>query len=174
ADFSDPRAGHATIAQLLTHRGGWPREADGNRFSPGMRQAIRDGADVDALIPAILRTQLVTGPGEAYRYANPNYLLLGRAIEAASGEKYVTACSHRVLEPAGISHPTLDARWGKLLDSAAGWSLSAVEYLAFLRLLEERQPDFLPPDFRDFLTDTRGKETGAATRRAYTLGLNIV
>jgi CubicO group peptidase (beta-lactamase class C family) len=104
----------------LTHRGGWPRDADGNRFAPGMRQAIRDGADLDALIRAILRTPLVTRPGEAYRYANTNYLLLGRTIEAVSGETYTTACGRRVLEPAGIPHPVLDARWGKLLDSAAG------------------------------------------------------
>jgi CubicO group peptidase (beta-lactamase class C family) len=173
-DFSDPRAGRATIAQLLSHRGGWPREADGNRFSPGMRQAIRAGADVEAIIPAILRTRLDTTPGTAYRYSNLDYLLLGRAIEAISGETYAAACSRRVLEPAGISHAELDARWGKLLDSAAGWSLSGVEYLAFLRLLAERQPDFLTPAFRRFLSDPRGKETGAAAGRAYTLGLNIV
>jgi hypothetical protein len=40
--------------------------------------------------------------------------------------------------------------------------------------LQERRQDFLPPEFRRFLTDPRGKETGPAAGRAYTLGLNIV
>lgn len=124
-------------------------------------------------MPGIFRFPLSRDPGAKYEYSNVGYLLLGQIIEVRTGQSYVDACVGRVLAKAGITHAVLDATWGRILHSAAGWSLSGPEYLAFLRLLRPRKPNLLPPGVRAWLTDSEGKWIDVGGRRAYTLGVML-
>jgi CubicO group peptidase (beta-lactamase class C family) len=173
--FADERVARVTVADLLTHRGGWPRWFTGFTSTMGdiLRRLPPRATTADMLLPFILRARLAHEPSTRYEYSNTGYLLLGQVIEARAGERYVRACGRRVLARAGIGDARLDATWGGLLDSAGGWSLSAPEYLAFLRLLRPRTPDFLSPDVRAWLTDGTGKGLGDGGHLAYTLGVNV-
>lgn len=173
-DSADPLLARATIAQLLTHRGGWSRRAH-----EGFERALADllrrvppgDASVEALFPAILRLPLTHEPGATYEYSNLGYLVLGQIIEARTGEAYAEACARRVLARAGVRSPVLDATWGGIWHSAGGWSLSPPEYLAFLRLLQPRDPDLLSPELRAWLGDGTGKWIDERVGLAYTLGM---
>lgn len=174
---ADDRVQRVTIAEILTHRGGWSRRVDGNGFAPGLPDLLRRvsprSATVQMLLPDIFRLRLSHEPGTQYEYSNVGYLLLGQIIEAATGEGYVEACGRRVLVKAGINAATLDATWGGLLHAAGGWSLSGPEYLAFLRLLRPRTPDLLSSELRAWLTDGTGKWIDERGRLAYTLGVLV-
>jgi CubicO group peptidase (beta-lactamase class C family) len=174
---ADARFARITIADLLTHRGGWPRQPGGNGFAPGLPQLLQQrsvrSVSADALMTEILRFPLSRDPGVEYEYSNVGYLLLGQIIEVRTGQKYADACGGRVLARAGIRNAALDSTWGGVLHSAGGWSLSGPEYLAFLRLLRQRQPDVLPSEVRAWLTDPQGKWIDASGGRAYTLGVML-
>jgi D-alanyl-D-alanine carboxypeptidase len=128
---ADARVERITVGQLISHRAGYPRSVDGNRFAPGMVSALHEHRARDAtaslLMPAILKLALVREPGSEYEYSNVGYLLLGQIIEAVTSENYQRACGERVLARAGVRRPALDATWGALLHAAGGWSLSGPE-----------------------------------------------
>ena len=173
----DERFARITVADLLIHRGGWPRRPGGNGFAPGLPQLLQQrslrSVSAGALMPEILRFPLSRDPGVQYEYSNVGYLLLGQIIEVRTGQKYVDACGSRVLARAGIGKAQLDSIWGGVLHAAGGWSLSGPEYLAFLRLLRPRRPDLLSSDLRAWLTDPQGKWIDEGGRRAYTLGVML-
>ena len=98
---ADARFARITIADLLTHRGGWPRQPGGNGFAPGLPQLLQQrsvrSVSADALMTEILRFPLSRDPGVEYEYSNVGYLLLGQIIEVRTGQKYADACGGRVL-----------------------------------------------------------------------------
>jgi CubicO group peptidase (beta-lactamase class C family) len=174
---ADDRVERVTVAELLTHRGGWSRRAGGNGWAPGLPDLLRHvaphAATAHMLLPAIFRVRLAHEPGTQYEYSNIGYLLLGQIIEVVTGESYVKACGRRVLVPAGIKDAQRDATWGGLSHAAGGWWLSGPEYLAFLRLLRPRHPDFLSPELRAWLTDGTGKWIDERGGLADTLGVMV-
>lgn len=188
--FEDGRIDHATVADLITHRAGLATRFDNNNdIAPNLPALLRQmppgAVKAEMLMPEIFRVRLARSPGTQYQYSNAGYLLLGQIIEARTGESYADACGRRVLAKAGVSKPSLDPVWGGILQAAGGWSLSAPEYLAFLRLLRAPEKhsavvrmfvhgreDFFTPEIRTWLIDGNGKwiERGAL---AYTLGVNV-
>lgn len=85
-----------TLEHLLTHTGGgWGNKSNDPMFQqPAMTQA--------ELIEWTLRTiPLENPPGAAYAYSNFGYCLLGRVIEAVTGESYEEYVRKQVLEPSG-------------------------------------------------------------------------
>lgn len=128
----DPRLERATVLNLVSHRSGIPTRVGGNRFAPGTGDLLRThepaSATAQQLLPEILKIRLTHEPGEQFQYSNIGYLLLGRIIEQVTGKAYDEACYERVLRPSGISGARLHQTWGRLLDAAAGWELSAAEY----------------------------------------------
>lgn len=82
-----------TIAQLLTHSSGLPREGNfGYWFSgefPGRAELSR----------FLAVTSLRSPPGQAVNYSNIGFAALGLELERASGESYMQALSTRVLRP---------------------------------------------------------------------------
>ncbi|MEL6169253.1 MAG: serine hydrolase domain-containing protein [Pseudomonadota bacterium] len=70
------------------------------------------------------------GTRGAYAYNNANYAVLGTLIEAVSGQTYADACQARVLDPSGVRSGHLSRDW-QALSGAAGWALSAEDYLRF-------------------------------------------
>lgn len=84
-----------TIDHLLTHSaGGWTNDGNDPMFQdPALTQP--------ELIQKTLDTAaLINRPGTAYAYSNFGYCLLGRVIEAVTGQPYEQAVRELVLDPA--------------------------------------------------------------------------
>lgn len=101
----DPRLRDITVRQLLHHTAGWDREASFDPMFAGRRFARAAGRDVEPtprlIIEAMLAEPLQFDPGTRYAYSNFGYSLLGRVIEAVTGQAYETAVLSLILEPAG-------------------------------------------------------------------------
>lgn len=83
--------GDVNILQLLTHTSGLDREGNfGYWFSA-------DFPDSAALDRYLINTELDFSPGEASRYSNIGYALLGAVIERATGEEYGSALQTHLL-----------------------------------------------------------------------------
>ncbi len=102
----DPRLDRVAIRQLLEHRGGWDRDRS---FDPMFRSVpfanmlgVRPPAEPEHIIRCMLGTPLDFDPGERYAYSNFGYCLLGRVIEAVSGQTYERYVQEHVLAPLGI------------------------------------------------------------------------
>lgn len=102
----DPRWKNITIRHCLQHTGGWDRQKS---FDPiGVPRKIADALGTKPpvsptdVIRYMIGRKLDFDPGERYVYSNLGYLLLGRVIETASGEKYDEYVRRKVLTPLGI------------------------------------------------------------------------
>jgi CubicO group peptidase (beta-lactamase class C family) len=88
-----------TVWHLLTHTGGV-----GDIFGPqfdARRLELKSHQDYVALYGA--RGPEFT-PGTRHKYANYGFILLGRIIEAASGQSYADYVRDRIFEPAGMTN----------------------------------------------------------------------
>jgi CubicO group peptidase (beta-lactamase class C family) len=93
---NDPRRAKVTIRMLLTHTSGEAGDVDLN--DPwGL-----EGADKAEGIHRALTTPLESGPGEAFRYSDINFILLGALIEKIIGEALDVYVQRRVFEPLGM------------------------------------------------------------------------
>jgi CubicO group peptidase (beta-lactamase class C family) len=174
---ADPRLERVTVLQLISHRSGIPSRVGGNRFAPGTGDLLRTreppAAIAHQLLPEILKLRLTHEPGAEFQYSNVGYLLLGRIVEQATGKSYAQACAERVLQPSGIAGAGLHPKWGRLLDSAAGWELSAAEYLAFARQLRPNRKGVLDAAAHALLIKPDGFWRDETRRTAYTLGIIV-
>ncbi len=75
-----------TIAHLLTHSAGLPRDRNDLPSSPYSAVALRDMEPPFA-------------PGERFAYSNLGYQLLSLIIEEVEGKPFAASVSHRILEP---------------------------------------------------------------------------
>ena len=98
----NPAHREITIHHLLTHTsGGW-----GNKKNDPMFQ--KSAMNHEELIAWTLRAvPLEARPGERFAYSNFGYCLLGRVIEAITGETYEAATRRLVLAPSGAEAMTL-------------------------------------------------------------------
>jgi CubicO group peptidase (beta-lactamase class C family) len=87
-----------TVRHLLTHTaGGWPNTAGDPMFSnPGLDHAQLIGWTLD-------NRPLDDTPGTTYAYSNFGYCVLGRVIEAVTGQAYDAWVKANVLAPVGVS-----------------------------------------------------------------------
>ena len=91
-------AEQVTIGHLLTHTGG-----AGDFFGPEFMQhrlKLLDPADYVALFGS---RDPEFEPGSQYRYANYGFILMGRIIEVASGQRYDDYVEANVLKPSGMT-----------------------------------------------------------------------
>ena len=123
----DPLLMTATLREVLQHRGGW--DPDNTKNVVGMKQfpwmqfpipvpepgfdpmfrnnSISDELDIPLPISQndiiqYMKTYFRSfDPGSSYAYSNFGYLLLGRVIEALSGQDYEDYIRHNVLCPVG-------------------------------------------------------------------------
>lgn len=108
----DPRLDEVTVAHLLYHQGGWDIDALG--YDPMFHDFQIAGslgvplpisqADIMAYMSGV---PLSYDPGTQYAYSNYGYMLLGRIIEAVSGQPYETNVKQQVLAPLGVTHMQL-------------------------------------------------------------------
>ena len=92
-----------TIHQLLCHKSGIPdfifAKAFGDTNNPQhVENALKEFAD----------KPLLSQPGETVRYSNSGYILLGRIIEKITGKSYEDYLTDNILQPAGMTHTTVD------------------------------------------------------------------
>jgi len=87
-----------TIEQLVNHTSGVP---DYPRIK-AIRKLIRNEPTVTTIIEMALREHLVFKPGTDYQYSNTGYLLLGKIIEAVSGQTYEAYLQQHIFLPAGM------------------------------------------------------------------------
>ncbi|MCH5377118.1 MAG: beta-lactamase family protein, partial [Planctomycetes bacterium] len=102
----DDRLRAITIRHLLEHRGGWDRDRSFDPMFQSVRFAemlgVRPPAEPEHIIRCMLGQPLDFDPGERYAYSNFGYCLLGRVIEAVTGQSYERYVQERVLAPLGI------------------------------------------------------------------------
>jgi len=93
-------AGKVTLRQLLLHTSGMGDFVD----------AVRDEAKAKSLrtlkdfVPLFANEPLAFEPGSQMRYSNAGYVVLGRVIEAITGEDYYRYIETHILAPAGMKH----------------------------------------------------------------------
>ncbi|HZT43337.1 MAG TPA: serine hydrolase domain-containing protein [Chthonomonadaceae bacterium] len=119
----DPRLNAITIRQLLHHTGGFDR---GQSFDPMYRSPIdiaaavgvRGPADPKTILRYMMGRPLDFDPGTRFAYSNFGYCVLGRVIEALTGQTYTGYVQNHVLHPMRIER----MRMGKtrLTDRAPG------------------------------------------------------
>lgn len=104
----DPRWKKVALRHCLQHSGGWDRDNPQGGFDPiGVPRKIAAALGVETPVPPedvvryMLGRPLDFEPGERFAYSNFGYLLLGRAIESASGMKYEAYVKEHVLAPVG-------------------------------------------------------------------------
>lgn len=104
---SDPRLGSITIRQVLHHVGGWDSTKSidpmfsGRMISQRLKTACPPS--VRDTIRFMAGQPLAFAPGSAFAYSNFGYCLLGRVIEAISGQSYEAFVQQRILRPARLN-----------------------------------------------------------------------
>jgi CubicO group peptidase (beta-lactamase class C family) len=129
---ADPHLKAVTVAQLLEHRAGFAA-APRDLMTPAAMELLQKRkspatASLQELLAATLTIPLQSAPGEAFRYSNIGYLVLGAIVETTTGEDYGRFCARTVLRPAGVADGALDPDW-RAFSSFGGWRLSGAEYL---------------------------------------------
>ena len=93
---NDPQRAEVTLRMLLTHTSGEP--GDVNLGDPwGLEEADRTEG-----IHRAFTTPLASGPGEAFRYSDINFILLGALIEKVTGEAEDVYVQRNVFAPLGM------------------------------------------------------------------------
>lgn len=103
---ADPRWRDITIQQLLTHQGGWDREAAGDPMfqdREAARTLGRPPAGPDDMLRWMLGRPLQFDPGSKSVYANFGYCVLGRIIETTTRQSYMRAVETQIAKPLGIT-----------------------------------------------------------------------
>jgi N-acyl-D-amino-acid deacylase len=109
----DPRIREIAVRHCLQHTGGWNRDKSPDPMgAPQAREIARAlGKELPIQSQDIVRFTLGLpldfNPGSEYVYSNFGYCVLGRVIEAASGQSYRQFVSREILQPLGIKHMRL-------------------------------------------------------------------
>jgi CubicO group peptidase (beta-lactamase class C family) len=108
AAAADPRLYDITVRQLLNHTAGWDHSSQG--FDPTYAShLVADHLDVPLpvscaqIVRFMLAQQLDSDPGERFAYSNFGYCVLGRIIEAVTGQPYEAYVTQNILGPIGIT-----------------------------------------------------------------------
>ncbi|MDT8977726.1 serine hydrolase domain-containing protein [Paenibacillus sp. chi10] len=110
---------HISIEQLLTHRSGIPNLV----LLPEFPQFSLLPHTVDELIATFSALPLNFEPGTSFEYANSNYILLGKVIEAISGKSYADYVREYVLLPAGMENTMLEDSTTIIANRAVGYEV---------------------------------------------------
>lgn len=89
-------AGRATLRQLMTHRAGIVREPPVGHYFDATEPTL------EATVASLAGTRAVYPPGQRTKYSNAGIAVVGRVLEAVTGEPFEEAVRRLVLEPAGI------------------------------------------------------------------------
>lgn len=111
--FADAEAGRkVTLRRLLTHTAGLARNSITRLREVGKGTEYRD---------LFAKGPLALGAQDRFEYSNTGYLLVGAAIERASGVPYAEFLSARVLSPLGIPKATANGVAAETVEHADGF-----------------------------------------------------
>lgn len=103
---ADPRLADVTVRHALHHSGGWDRDLSGDPMfrSQEICEALEVScpAEPEAVLRWMRDQPLDHDPGTTYAYSNFGYSVLGRVIEAVTGEDYEAWTQREVLAPMGV------------------------------------------------------------------------
>lgn len=110
----DPRWQHVTIRHCLQHTGGWDKDHGEHAYDPAFRpREVAQHLHIDLpvrpehVVQYMLDQPLNHDPGKQYAYSNLGYLVLGRVIEAVTGESYEAYVRRAIWKPLGVHRPQL-------------------------------------------------------------------
>ncbi len=104
----DPRWHNITVRHCLQHTGGWNRDKSFDPMGAPTAEQVAKALHVPLpvhprqIVSYMLGKPLDFDPGTAYVYSNFGYCVLGRVIEAVTGEPYHEVVRQRILAPLGI------------------------------------------------------------------------
>jgi CubicO group peptidase (beta-lactamase class C family) len=101
----DKRVYNITVAELLSHEGGWTQRYGDQMFMPTViaeSMGVSLPIDTKTIVKFCLGKRLHFTPGSGKAYSNLGYSILGLVIEKISGMSYEEFCLKNVLEPLGI------------------------------------------------------------------------
>ena len=99
-----PNADRVTLGQLAQMTSGYPDYVLGNdAFSAALYANPFKQWTVDDILAQIRSRPLLYPPGSNWNYAHTNYILLGLALEKATGQSMPTLLNDKVLRPLGLS-----------------------------------------------------------------------
>ncbi len=106
-NIKDPRRAYQiTVEHLLSHTAGWSKRTYGDPMFIPLKIAeemqVPAPANLDAIVDFVLSKRVPYAPGTRYDYSNFGFCLLGKVIEAASGETYERYVQNHLLAPLGI------------------------------------------------------------------------
>ena len=100
-----PHADRVTLRQLAQMTSGYPDYVIGNdAFAAELYDNPFRQWEPDELLSFATSKPLLYEPGTNWNYAHTNYVLLGRALEKATGEEMPKLLTDKVLEPLGLSN----------------------------------------------------------------------
>ncbi len=111
--LGDARIPKITIRNLLSHSGGWDASVSGEPvISPLVSKiAAATGGTFppapESIIAWMLDQRLDFDPGTRFAYSNFGFVVLGRVIEAVSGQLYDQFVKQQILAPMGIERMAL-------------------------------------------------------------------
>ena len=97
-----PNATTITIRQLARHQSGIPEHVWLPEFTASLKAEPTKHREPAELVSFVLDAEPLFPAGEGWSYADTNYILLGMAIEAATGQRYEDLLQARVLGPLGL------------------------------------------------------------------------
>ena len=101
----DKRVYNITVAELLSHEGGWTQRYGDQMFMPlviAEKMGIKPPVDTKTIVKFALSKRLNYTPGTARAYSNLGYSILGLIVEKVSGMPYEDYCRKTIFEPLGI------------------------------------------------------------------------
>lgn len=99
---ADPGWKAATLAGLLTNRGGASPEVPGPLWEAAWRHTGPPRAARRALVEGFLRDPPAATPGSKFAYANMNFVLAGAMAEEATGKPWEELMRERLFAPLGM------------------------------------------------------------------------
>lgn len=104
----DPRWADIRIRHLLQHTGGFDRTSSRDTMfqlvpiasALGLKRRLQ----TNDIVAYQLTQKLDFDPGSEYSYSNVGYCLLGRVLEAVTGQTYEECMQQLVLRPCGMQH----------------------------------------------------------------------
>jgi len=112
-----PHASEVTLRQLLSHTSG----LHDYFATPDVEAAAVKPARFDQVIARVSSLPLDFAPGSRWSYSNTGYVLLGRIIEIASGERYNHYVRAHFFRPLGMAQSFTVADEAHLPDMAVGY-----------------------------------------------------
>jgi len=100
-----PHADQVTLAQLARMTSGYPDYVLGNaEFDAALYANPFRQWTTDEILGQAVSKPLLYPPGTNWNYAHTNYVLLGLALEKATGQDMPTVLRDKVLGPLGLTH----------------------------------------------------------------------